>query len=82
MGVSSVCSGDVPWLDLQNRGVPFLRQRRCRTSLLPARISVSAGRQKGADAAGRFERDVCEAVSKEMSFLEMVDVLNERLLLE
>ncbi len=37
-------------------------------------------RQSGPKDKGRFERYVCEGVSEHMSFLEMLDVLNERLL--
>jgi succinate dehydrogenase / fumarate reductase iron-sulfur subunit len=39
-------------------------------------------RQAGPDASGQFERYVCDDVSEHMSFLEMLDVVNERLLHE
>jgi succinate dehydrogenase / fumarate reductase iron-sulfur subunit len=43
-------------------------------------LSLSVWRQSGPNATGRFERYSCEAVSEHMSFLEMLDVVNERLL--
>jgi succinate dehydrogenase / fumarate reductase iron-sulfur subunit len=39
-------------------------------------------RQKGPKEPGGFERYSCEDISEHMSFLEMLDVVNERLLLE
>ncbi len=43
------------------------------------RITLEIWRQPGPDADGEFERHELEDVSEEMSFLEMLDVLNERL---
>ena len=43
------------------------------------KLTLQIWRQKGPLEAGRFERYECEAVSEHMSFLEMLDVLNERL---
>ncbi len=45
-------------------------------------LTLVVWRQKSRDDAGRFERYSCDGVSEEMSFLEMLDVLNERLLVE
>jgi succinate dehydrogenase iron-sulfur subunit len=44
------------------------------------RLSLKVWRQSGPTDAGRFERYACDAVSEHMSFLEMLDVVNERLL--
>ncbi len=46
------------------------------------RIALNVWRQKDGRDAGRFERHVVEDVSPDMSFLEMLDVLNERLTTE
>ena len=46
------------------------------------RLTLQVWRQKGPRERGRFERYVCDDVSEHMSFLEMLDVLNERLLAE
>lgn len=46
------------------------------------KLTLVVWRQPSRDAAGRFERYACDTVSEEMSFLEMLDVLNERLLVE
>jgi succinate dehydrogenase / fumarate reductase iron-sulfur subunit len=43
------------------------------------RITLRVWRQSGPQAAGAFETHVLEAVSPDMSFLEMLDVLNEGL---
>ncbi len=44
------------------------------------RITLHIWRQAGPDAAGRFETYVAEDVSDEMSFLEVLDQVNERLI--
>jgi succinate dehydrogenase / fumarate reductase iron-sulfur subunit len=44
------------------------------------RISLRVWRQSGPQAAGSFETHVLEGISPDMSFLELLDVLNERLL--
>jgi succinate dehydrogenase iron-sulfur subunit len=46
------------------------------------RITLHVWRQRRADEAGRFETYKLPDVSPDMSFLEMLDVLNERLLAE
>jgi succinate dehydrogenase / fumarate reductase iron-sulfur subunit len=46
------------------------------------KLTLHVWRQEAPRASGRFERYVCDAVSEHMSFLEMLDVLNERLLEE
>jgi succinate dehydrogenase / fumarate reductase, iron-sulfur subunit len=46
------------------------------------RISLHVWRQKRASDPGRFETYSLRTVSPDMSFLEMLDVLNEQLLLE
>jgi succinate dehydrogenase iron-sulfur subunit len=46
------------------------------------KLTLQVWRQSGPDAAGRFERYTCDDVSEHMSFLEMLDVVNERLLYE
>jgi succinate dehydrogenase / fumarate reductase iron-sulfur subunit len=46
------------------------------------RITLEVWRQKRADEAGHFETYRMKDVSPDMSFLEMLDVLNERLLAE
>jgi succinate dehydrogenase / fumarate reductase iron-sulfur subunit len=43
-------------------------------------LTLVVWRQPAADQPGRFERYPCAAISEDMSFLEMLDVLNERLL--
>ena len=43
-------------------------------------LTLHVWRQKGPDAPGRFEEYRCERVSEHMSFLEMLDVVNEDLL--
>ena len=44
-------------------------------------ITIKIWRQSSADARGSFERHVLENVNTDMSFLEMLDVLNEQLTL-
>lgn len=46
------------------------------------RIVLNAWRQDGAERPGRFQTYMVEDISPDMSFLEMLDVLNERLLLQ
>ncbi|MEZ5319490.1 MAG: succinate dehydrogenase/fumarate reductase iron-sulfur subunit [Vicinamibacterales bacterium] len=46
------------------------------------KLTLKIWRQAGPKTAGRFETYVCDTVSEHMSFLEMLDVLNDRLLLE
>jgi succinate dehydrogenase iron-sulfur subunit len=46
------------------------------------KLVLHVWRQKGPKDSGRFERHVCDNVSEHMSFLEMLDVLNERLIRE
>ena len=43
-------------------------------------ITLRIWRQAGPDAPGRFEEHVIEKISDEASFLEMLDILNERLI--
>jgi len=45
-------------------------------------ITLKIWRQSGPDAAGRFETYVIDEISDEASFLEVLDVLNERLISE
>jgi succinate dehydrogenase / fumarate reductase iron-sulfur subunit len=45
-------------------------------------LSLKVWRQKNRNAAGQFETYKVENISSEMSFLEMMDVLNERLIRE
>jgi succinate dehydrogenase / fumarate reductase iron-sulfur subunit len=45
-------------------------------------LTLIVWRQKGPSDTGRFERYPCPGISEDMSFLEMLDVLNERLLRE
>ncbi len=45
-------------------------------------LTLKVWRQKGADVKGRFETYQAECISTEMSFLEMLDVVNEKLILE
>lgn len=45
-------------------------------------ITLKVWRQEGPDAAGRFATYQAADVSPDMSFLEMLDILNERLTLE
>jgi succinate dehydrogenase / fumarate reductase, iron-sulfur subunit len=45
-------------------------------------LTLKVWRQKNKDVSGRFETYKVEDISSEMSFLEMMDVLNERLILE
>lgn len=42
-------------------------------------ITLKVWRQDGPNAAGRFESHVIETIPEEASFLEMIDILNERL---
>src|SRR5262245_48696499 len=46
------------------------------------RITLKAWRQTSADARGEFETYDVPGVSPDMSFLEMLDVVNERLILD
>jgi succinate dehydrogenase iron-sulfur subunit len=43
-------------------------------------ITLKIWRQAGPDSPGRFESHVIEQISDEASFLEMLDILNERLI--
>jgi len=45
-------------------------------------VTLKVWRQDGPEAAGRFETFRVEEVNPEMSFLELLDTLNERLILE
>ena len=45
-------------------------------------LTLKIWRQKNADSKGRFETYKVEDISSEMSFLEMMDVLNEKLIRE
>jgi len=45
-------------------------------------LTLKIWRQKNAETKGRFESYKVEDISSEMSFLEMIDVLNERLIRE
>ena len=45
-------------------------------------LTLKVWRQKNADSKGRFETYEVKDISSEMSFLEMFDVLNERLIRE
>ncbi len=44
------------------------------------KITLQVWRQKNANSAGRFERYAADNVSPDMSFLEMLDVVNEELI--
>lgn len=44
------------------------------------KVSLQVWRQSGPADRGRFERYACDGVSEHMSFLELLDVVNERLL--
>src|SRR5438067_13936418 len=58
--------------------------RRAHTTGMPAggamRLILHVWRQPGPGAGGRFERYEVGDANEHMSFLEMLDVLNERLL--
>ena len=43
------------------------------------KVTLQIWRQKGADKRGKFEKHVMDDVSPDMSFLEMLDVLNDKL---
>ena len=45
-------------------------------------LTLKIWRQPNAQAAGRFETYPVSNISSEMSFLEMIDVLNEQLIKE
>jgi succinate dehydrogenase iron-sulfur subunit len=45
-------------------------------------LTLKVWRQKGADVKGRFQTYQAECISTEISFLEMLDVVNEKLILE
>ena len=45
-------------------------------------LTLKVWRQKNKDAEGKFETYSVQNISSEMSFLEMIDVLNERLITE
>src|SRR5204862_4208603 len=45
-------------------------------------LTLKVWREKNADSKGRFETYEVKDISSEMSFLEMFDVLNERLIRE
>lgn len=46
------------------------------------KLNLRIWRQESATAQGRFENHVLDGVSEHMSFLEMLDVLNDKLVLE
>jgi succinate dehydrogenase / fumarate reductase iron-sulfur subunit len=46
------------------------------------RLTLNVWRQSGPGQPGRFERHIAEGVDENMSFLEMLDAVNERLTLE
>ena len=46
------------------------------------RVTLQVWRQSGPDDAGRFETYPVDGINEHMSFLEMLDVLNERLTLQ
>lgn len=46
------------------------------------KLTLHIWRQKNRESKGRFEQYLLDNVSEDMSFLEMLDVLNEKLLLE
>ena len=46
------------------------------------RITLKIWRQSGPNTQGAFETYTVEGVSPDMSFLEMIDVLNDRLTIE
>lgn len=46
----------------------------------PLNLTLVVWRQPGPNQPGRFERYPCPGISQHMSFLEMLDVMNERLL--
>ena len=43
-------------------------------------LTLHVWRQRGANASGDFERYVAKDVNEHMSFLEMLDVVNEELI--
>jgi len=45
-------------------------------------LTLKVWRQKNASDSGRFETYPVKNISSEMSFLEMIDVLNEELIKE
>ena len=45
-------------------------------------LTLKIWRQKGPEARGRLETNSAENISTEMSFLEMLDIVNEQLTLE
>ncbi|MEY4727564.1 MAG: hypothetical protein RLZZ390_88, partial [Bacteroidota bacterium] len=45
-------------------------------------LTLKVWRQKNTNAQGAFETYQVNDISSEMSFLEMIDVLNERLIAE
>jgi len=46
------------------------------------KLTLQVWRQKGPNEPGHFERYTCDTVSEHMSFLEMLDVVNEGLLVQ
>ena len=44
------------------------------------KITINVWRQKGANASGRLVKYQVDHVSPDMSFLEMLDVLNQQLI--
>ena len=46
------------------------------------KLTLQVWRQKGPNEPGHFERYICDTVSEHMSFLEMLDVVNEGLLVQ
>ena len=71
-------SGDSarPELHVEPLGV---RGRRADPAELQVRLILKVWRQDGPQAAGRFETYDCPDVSEDMSFLELLDNVNERL---
>src|SRR5688500_15058291 len=62
------------------QGAAALRARRPRPAELQVKLTLQVWRQPSREAPGRMVRYDAPDISPDMSFLEMLDVVNERLM--
>src|SRR3546814_9289570 len=71
---SDVCSSDLP-----APGIPRIRSHRDEGTELQVKITLNIWRQANASTKGAMQKYDLDNVSEDMSFLEMLDLLNENL---
>src|SRR5207342_1815119 len=62
------------------QGAAHVRERGVVSAELQVNLTLHVWRQSAANAAGKMERYEARDISPDMSFLEMLDVVNERLI--